>query len=101
MAFEKLTQLLDGLVDGHGVPGSDCIVIRDHEVLYRHMRGYSDYDRKVPVSDRDMYYLYSCTKVVTNTAILKLVEDGRIHLYDPVAKYLPEFEYMRVTNHFD
>ncbi len=101
MAFEKLTQLLDGLVDGHGVPGSDCVVIRNHEVLYRHMRGYSDYDRKVPVSDRDMYYLYSCTKVVTNTAILKLVEDGRIHLYDPVAKYLPEFEYMKVTNNFD
>jgi CubicO group peptidase (beta-lactamase class C family) len=40
-----------------------------------------------------IYDLASCTKVVaTTTAIMKLVEDGRLNLDDPIGKYLKPFE---------
>ena len=44
-----------------------------------------------------MYYLYSCTKIITCTAVMQLIERGMIHLYDPVCNYLPEYEVMRIA----
>lgn len=100
MKDRNLTAFLDSLEGAYGVKATDCIVTKDHKVVYRHMTGHKDYAGKIPVGESDMYYFYSCTKVVTCVAVLKLIENGKIHLYDPVFRYLPEFEIMRVTNRF-
>ena len=65
MGFEKLTEYLDSLKEGYGVPGLDCQVMKDHQVLYRHSAGCSDFVGKRPVTGNELYDLYSCTKVVT------------------------------------
>ena len=98
MNFHLLTQYLDSLPEEYGIPGLDVIVTKDHETVYRHMVGHSDPSGSVPVSDQDFYYFYSCTKVVTMTAMMQLVEQGKASLYDPVCKYLPEWENMMVIN---
>lgn len=77
-----------------GVPGCDLVIKRDHEVLLRYSSGASDYEGKQPVSDRDIYKLYSCTKVMTCVCAMQLVEQGILGLDDPVCKYLPEFEHV-------
>ena len=100
MNFNKLTDYLDRLGEDYGVPGYDLIVRKDHETVYRRMGGFSDYEGKRPVSDRDLYFLYSATKVITMTAAMQLIEEGRIGLEDPVSAYLPEFERMEVADHF-
>lgn len=98
MKFDLLTQYLDSLDAEYGVKGLEIIVSKDHEIIYRHQAGYSDYDLKVPVDGSEYYYFYSCTKVVTMTAMLQLVEQGKASLYDPISKYLPEWEYVTVVN---
>ena len=99
MDFSKLTKYLDDLEKDYGVPGYDLIVKKDHETIFRRMGGFSDYDRSVPVAESDLYIMYSATKVITMTAAMQLIEQGKIGLDDPVTKYLPEFAKMEVADH--
>lgn len=75
-----------------GVPGCDLQIMREHEVLLRYKSGASDYDGKVPILGDELYFMYSCTKPITCTAAMQLVEQGVIGLDDPVSKYLPAFK---------
>lgn len=100
MDFSKLTDYLDSLGSGYGVPGLDCKIMQKHRVVYRHMTGFSDYAKTKAVSSSDVYDLYSASKVVTMTAAMQLVEAGLIHLDDPVSKYLPAFDKMRLDPEF-
>lgn len=100
MNFSKLTAYLDTLEDTYGVHGLDLKVCRDHEVLYRHMAGHSDYAKTAPVSPDDLYNVYSCTKVITMVGVMQLVETGKLDLYDSLDKYLPEFADMKVAADF-
>ncbi len=100
MDFTRLTEYLDSLHERYQVHGLDCVVMKDHEVLYRHMSGVSDYEGTKPVSDTDLYDLYSCTKVLTMTAVMQLIEQGKLGLDDELAKYIPEYSDMRVCDDY-
>jgi CubicO group peptidase (beta-lactamase class C family) len=65
------------------------------------MAGYSDAAKTHTVSENDLYFVYSATKVVTCTAAMQLVEKGLISLSDPVGKYLPAFGSMNIDTAFD
>lgn len=100
MSFDKLTHYLESLKDSDDIKGLDVIVKKNHQVIYRHKQGYNDYDCIRPVSETDLYYLYSCTKIVTMTACMQQVEKGKIRLNAPVSDYLPEFAHMKVANEY-
>ena len=98
MNFKLLEQYLDSLGEEYGVPGLDVVVTKDHETVYRHMAGCADTKKSRPVSEQDFYFFFSCSKVITMTAMLQLIEQGKAGLYDPVCRFLPEWEYMTVIN---
>jgi len=98
MNFEKLTAYIDGLEAQYGVPAADCIILKDHELIYRHMAGHSDHEKHVPLVGNEYYYLFSATKVITITAAMQLIEQGKLSLDDEVSKYLPEYGSMRVID---
>ena len=98
MNFHLLEQYLDSLNEEYGIPGLDMIVTKGHETVFRRMVGYADAARVRPVSGQDFYFLFSCTKLVTMTAMMQLIEAGKASLYDPVSRFLPEWEHMRVMN---
>lgn len=100
MDFSKLRTYLNTLEEAYGVHGLDCKVMKDHKAIYRQLTGHSNYELSVPVSDNDLYEVYSCTKIITMTAVMQLVEQGRIGLYDELEKYLPEFSQMQVATDF-
>jgi CubicO group peptidase (beta-lactamase class C family) len=88
--YDKLTEYLDSILD-LGVPSVDLIVYEDHKQLYRHMNGTVDVDKKKPVSADQRYLMFSMTKVQTMTAVMQLVEQGKLSLEDEVGKYLPKY----------
>ena len=88
--YDSLARYMDETVRGaHHVPGCDLMVYRDHELLYRYITGTADYDGRVPLTENNLYYMYSCTKPVTVTAGMRLVEEGKLSLDAPAADYLP------------
>lgn len=81
MAFEMLSQYLDTL-ETLGIPDFKVIVKKDHQTLFSEKRGQHAEKR---------FFLYSCSKVLTVTAAMQLVEKGVLSLDAPVSRYLPAF----------
>jgi CubicO group peptidase (beta-lactamase class C family) len=71
-------------------------VVADHDrVVYRGASGHADLEGRQPLREDAIFRIYSMTKPVTSVAALMLVEQGRLGLDDPVAKYLPAFARMQ------
>ncbi len=58
--------------------------------------GWRDIERKLPVERDTIFRIASMTKPITSVAALMLVDEGRVALNDPIARYAPEFSQMRV-----
>lgn len=88
MDFTKLTTYLEQR-DSNLIPDCRLVVFQDHACLYD--RSFSRADVAPSEQNKDMYFLFSASKVITCTAALRLIEDGKLGMDDPVSKYLPEF----------
>ena len=97
MQWDRLKNFIDSLPSA-GVPGCDMIVCRDHEVLFRHMAGNSDAEGKKPIRGDELYWLFSCTKVLTTCAAMQLIGQGKLHPDDPVSMYLPAYGSLTVRD---
>ena len=86
-----MTKYLDSLLD-LGIPSVDCIVYENHKQIYRHMNGTIDIEHKESVKPDTLYLMFSMTKVQTMTAMMQLIEQGKLSLDDEVAKYLPSYK---------
>ena len=93
----KLTEYLDSLID-KGIPSVDCIVYKDHKQIYRHMNGTVDRDKKINIRPDQRYLMFSMTKVQTMSAVMQLVEQGKLLLDDEVGKYLPAYKKLMVDD---
>ena len=96
MDFTKLRSYMETVCEQYGVPAWDLSVMQDHTEVFRMMDGYSDPERKRPVSRNDLYWIYSASKPITCAAAMRLVESGTISLDDDVAKYLPSYGHITV-----
>ena len=96
--FEPLTAYLDHLYENFLIPACDVMIVRDGETIYRHMAGTSDLEGKCPVSGKEMYAIYSATKLSTVTGAMRLIQEGKLSLDDPVSGYLPAYEKLTVKN---
>ncbi len=84
--FEKLKKFCDSFLD-LGVPGFDLVVYKDGECILRYMNGYSDLENKIKINGNERYNIYSCSKVITCTAALQLMEKGLFSLEDSNSKW--------------
>ncbi len=95
--FEAVQSFQDSLLS-YGLAGSDLAVYRDGSAVYRRLSGLADVAARVPITKGTIFRMYSMTKPITCTAMLKLVEDGRARLDDPLDAYLPEYRHMWVQD---
>lgn len=101
MGFEKVTAYLESLREQFDVRCCDCIVLKEHQVIYRHLTGTSDFEDTVPLKPENLHDIFSGSKVLTVMAVMQQVEQGKINLDDELGKYLPEFSRMQVLQDFD
>ena len=73
-------------------PGVAVLIVQNDKVLLRKGYGIAEINRKVPVTPDMVFRIGSITKQFTSTAILKLVEEGKLSLQDNVNKYLQDFK---------
>ena len=75
------------------IPGAVVLVWHDGEVVYRKAFGHRALEpRREPMTLDTIFDIASLTKVVATTpAVMQLVDQGKLRLNDPVAKYIPEF----------
>jgi CubicO group peptidase (beta-lactamase class C family) len=73
------------------IPGAVVMIQRQGKTLYLEAFGWRDEAKKVPMTTDTIFQIYSMTKPITSVAALMLVDDGKLRLDDPVAKYIPAF----------
>jgi CubicO group peptidase (beta-lactamase class C family) len=95
----NLTAAIDSLyrafaADNH-LPGLAFGIIVDSTLVYTGCNGYASLADGRPVTPSTAFRAASMTKSFTAMAILKLRDEGKLGLDDPVRKYLPEFNDLR------
>ena len=90
MNTKLFDEYLNSLED-QGIPSIDVRIRKDHEEIYRYLKGDADPINGVKAGDDTKYLVFSMTKIQTMTALMQLVEAGKISLEDDVAKYLPAY----------
>ncbi len=83
-------------IDAGLLAGAVTMVWRDGEVLQVNELGHRDVDAGLPMQRDTIFRIASMTKPVTIAASMSLIEEGKLALTDPVAKWLPELSDMRV-----
>src|SRR5262249_27142827 len=71
-------------------------VVRHGKVGYVTAAGSLDSAGKRPIAIDDVFRMYSMTKPIASTAVMQLVERGKIRLDDPVSKFIPAFAGVKV-----
>lgn len=88
--FDALVALVERKMAEHGVPGVAFGVAKDGQVRTRAL-GVTNLDNPQPVTADTVFPLASITKTIVATAVMRLVEQGKVDLDAPVRKYLPAF----------
>jgi CubicO group peptidase (beta-lactamase class C family) len=94
--LEVLHATTKRFVDESQHAGLITLLARDGKIVDFQTYGYRDVERQLPMERDTICRAYSMSKIITCVATLMLVEDGRLNLDDPVAKYLPEFKDVKV-----
>ena len=87
-----LASVLQSAIDKHIVGGIVVLVADKEHVLDLEAAGYSNLSAKTPMRTDSLFWIASMTKSFTGTALMMLVDEGKVSLDDPVEKYLPEFK---------
>jgi CubicO group peptidase (beta-lactamase class C family) len=96
---EKLARVGDYLRDqvAQGkIPGAILLIQQHGKPVYHEFFGVRDVATRAPMTDDTIFRLFSMTKPITSVVAMQLIEEGKLSLNDPVAKYIPSFAKARV-----
>ena len=78
------------------LPCALLLVARRGELVHRSVLGHASLERRQRLAEDTIFRIYSMTKPVTSVAFMMLVEEGRIALDDPVARWIPSWRDLSV-----
>ncbi len=80
-----------GKLSADALPGMAVLVARDGKIVYQGGFGFADLEKKVPVTTETKFRIGSVSKQFTAAAILRLADEGKLGLNDPLEKYFAGF----------
>src|SRR5689334_9741466 len=92
----KITEFFKNEVATGKISGADVLIRQRGKDVYHETFGVQDVESKAPVTDKTIFRLSSLTKAITSVVAMQLIEDGKMKLDDPVAKYIPSFAKAKV-----
>ena len=87
----RIDRVLKEYVDSNRIGGAVGLVMKDGKVVYERAVGWADKEAGRRMTANAMFRIASQSKAITSTAVLMLVEEGRLNLSDPVSRWLPSF----------
>ena len=94
--LQRISQMIARRIAAGEIAGAVTVVARKGKVAFESSQGVMDLDSKQPMTPANMFRIASMTKPVVGVAIMMMVEEGKLHLNDPVWRYIPEFRGMKV-----
>jgi CubicO group peptidase (beta-lactamase class C family) len=90
-ASKKIAGALQPFVDRHSLAGAVALVATKDKVLTLATAGFADIAAQKVMPPDAIFWIASQSKPITATALMMLVDEGKVNVEDPVEKYLPEF----------
>jgi CubicO group peptidase (beta-lactamase class C family) len=88
--FPVIREIYEAHAKKNNIPGLTFGIVVDGKLAYSGSFGYTDIDRKIPVSTASVFRIASMSKSFAAMAILQLRDAGKLNLDDPAAKYIPQ-----------
>ena len=90
--INPIKNLLEQAVRDTAFPGGVMLAAKDGNIFLHEAVGYHTYSKRKAISKGNIFDLASITKVVSTTsALMNLIEEGKLNLDDKVVRYVPEF----------
>ena len=90
--LEKTKTVLTGLIEktlaDNGIPSMSIALVRGDSIVWKAAFGYANMRTRTPATTETLYSTGSSFKSVTATAVMQLVEQGKLKLDDPINRYL-------------
>ena len=99
--LNRITERMQEFVDAGQLAGVVTMAARHSKIVHSSAVGYRDLEAGDPMSEDDIFRIYSMTKPITGVAMMILYEEGKFRLSDPVEKYIPEFTGLQVATGVD
>jgi CubicO group peptidase (beta-lactamase class C family) len=94
--LDRIAPVLQGYVDRKQVAGMVALIARHGQIAYLERFGMMDVEAQKPIQLNTIFRIASMTKPITSVAALMLLEEGHFQLYDPIARFIPGFEDVKV-----
>ncbi len=98
--IQKIDELFQSNIEQGNIAGATALVARRGKIVYYETTGYNDLENKIPLEKDAIFRIASQTKGITSVAIMRLYEEGKLDLQDPVSKHLTEFNYPELIDQF-
>jgi CubicO group peptidase (beta-lactamase class C family) len=93
--FPVIDKIIKDYADSNHLPGVAYGLVVDGKLVYKNNIGYTDIEKKVPVTSSSLFRIASMSKSFAAMAILKLRDEGKLNLDDPAYLYIPELKNLR------
>jgi CubicO group peptidase (beta-lactamase class C family) len=90
---KRAESLIEKKLKNYKVTGCSIALIDGNETVWSQGFGYADKENAIAATTETPYLIGSTTKVFTGTAIMQLVEQGKVNIDKPIQEYIPELKY--------
>lgn len=99
--LKRIEGALSGMVNDGRTAGASVLIWKDGREAYFGAAGFADREASRRMTRDSIAQIYSMTKPITGVALMHVWEQGKFGLDDPLFRYLPEFESIRVYDSKD
>jgi CubicO group peptidase (beta-lactamase class C family) len=101
-ASPEVTAAMQPYLDHYRLAGIIAIIAdRDGKVHYKNLIGYADVEAHKPISEDNVFWIASMSKMFVGASIMMLVDEGKVSLDDPVTKFIPQLSKWMVVEEKD
>src|SRR5580765_1558252 len=101
-ASPEVTAAMQPYLDSYKLAGIIGIIAdKNGKVHYKNLLGYADVEAKKPISEDNVFWIASMTKMFAGASIMMLVDEGKVSPDDPVTKFIPQLEKWMVVEEKD
>ncbi len=94
--LDRIQPAMQRYLDDGKLAGMQCMIARCGKLAYFECFGKRDLAADLPMTPDTIFRIYSMSKPITSTAIMMLLEEGRLRLNDPVYRFIPELKGLKV-----
>jgi CubicO group peptidase (beta-lactamase class C family) len=98
----EVTAALRPYLENYRLAGAVCVIAdKTGKVHYLNLMGHADVEAKKPISMDNVFWIASMSKPFAGASIMMLVDEGKLSLDDPAAKYIPQLDRWMVVEEKD